>query len=281
MRRGVEIDVASGRSRPEDLLPALGAIVPEGIRPYNRFLSTFFDDDPRLPQVYDIFTKYGIQRFDAREPGYRDIERSPSGYFTRRYVHLFTAEELNSASHFLMWVHDADYNLYKAPPHDGSKLCIYLSPSPRSQKLMYSFPQFYVREKFRQTLEAEQFAGLRLRETIPVRESGSSEKETTWPDGRAVYLLDSPIELPPMPAMEIVADPEKPRIWWWNPGFDDKQAVYHRTEFDDVGLFDYAGTWEHSSRTENERFVIVSQRFRQFCLKHKMRFEFVPVKYVD
>jgi hypothetical protein len=283
MKRGVELITSPDADSRPGVYDALVSIVPEVVTPYRWFRATLHDDDPRLQHVYDVFAKFSIECADRSNPRYREIERSSNGYFTRRYVHLFTEEELSSASHFLMWCRDADYdNLCIAPSHDGSKLCIYVSPSPRSQKLMYCFPQVFVREKFKQTLEAENFKGLRLREAIAVRESGKMKKETAWPEGRKIYLLESPIELPRMPAAEVIVNPEMERNWWWNPGFDDKQPVYVRSQLEAIGTFDYAGTWECSyPHSPWERHPIVSQRFRQFCLKHKMRFEFVPVKYVD
>ncbi|HLP84651.1 MAG TPA: hypothetical protein VK157_09910 [Phycisphaerales bacterium] len=252
------------------------------MHPFDRFLCTFADDDPRLQQVYEVFARFDIKRLgNPHEPETLSARDSPNGYFTRRYVHLFTPEELDAADYFLAWAHDSDYDLYKSLPYEGSRQCIYTSPSPRSRKLMYGYPQFYVREKFRATLEAEAFVGLLLFETIPVRRTGNAGKRTVWPEGRAIYLLDSQFELPRMPPNEVVTDPDNPRLWWSNPGFDDKQPVYRRADMAQLGACDYARTWEHWWESETDRFTIVSQRFRQFCLKHKMRFEFVPVKYVD
>ncbi len=288
MHRGVSLVVSPTAHHRDNVYESLIALVPEGAWPVVRvFATTIREDDPRLQEVYRLLERFNLQHLPIRPVNRDEIVKSRDGYFTRRYVHLFTDEERDAASHLLVLcsvMHEDYYDAFMTrwPDNEGPRIGVWRRG--KSQKFLYDY-MLLSREKFKPTVEAEQFVGVQLVETIPVKETrliDDPEQPTTWPPGKSIYLLDSTIELPPMPASEIKVNPQEPRHWVGNPGFDDAQPVYRRSDIDTIPPFDYARMWEYCNPNHpRKRCVIVSQRFRQFCLKHKMRFDFVPVKYVD
>ncbi|GDX99409.1 hypothetical protein LBMAG48_18130 [Phycisphaerae bacterium] len=281
MKRGVELYTSAHAHHRPGVYDALIAIVPGASSPYHWFRTTLHDDDPRLSQIYQLFEKFSIQRMDMKQPGYRELERSPNGYFTERYLHLFDQSEIDAAAYMYMHASDFSYNISTHTSDPGAPQRVYLDHGGKANKLLCSFFGFFIKEKFKPVLDAEHFVGLQLATTIAIRENLIPVPKQ-WPVDKAIFYLDSTVALPPMPQNEITTTPESPRHWLANPGFDDRQPVYRRNEFSSHTPFDYARTWECVLPHQPHRgFAIVSQRFRQFCLKHKMRFDFVPVKYVD
>jgi hypothetical protein len=289
MQRGVELRTFSGAHTPPGVYDDLIAIMPEVASPYRWFYAVLSESDPRLPYIYDVLAKYDIQvmpSYDA--PNYNEALRCPKGHFTRRYLHLFTQQEIDSARYMLMLCADAKYHFARAQTSSDGRKRVFVPANSKSQKLLASAPTFFCHEKFRPHLEAEQFVGLKFEETIPVKEMGGrleDFKEVEWISGIKIFGLTSDIELSPMPdshVKKMLPAWEGTRFGWVNPGFDDICAVYRRGDIEQVSQFDFASTWEQMPLISRpEAWPIVSQRFRQFCLKHKMRFEFVPVKYVD
>lgn len=281
MLRGVELQTSAHAHHRPGVYDALIAIVPEAASPYRWFRATLHDDDPRLPSIYEVFAKFDVQLMDMKQPGYRSLERSPNGYFTRRYLHLFDESEIDAAEYMYMYASDYSYSISTHNSDPGTPQCVYIDHGGKANKLLCSFFGFFTKEEFKPELDAKEFVGLQLEITTAILENCMPAPKQ-WPAGKAIYYLDSAIELPPMPTTEITTNPETPRHWVANPGFDDRQPVYRRSEFTAKVPFDFARTWECVLPHQSHRgFVIVSQRFRQFCLKHKLRFEFVPVKYVD
>jgi hypothetical protein len=66
-------------------------------------------------------------------------------------------------------------------------------------------------------------------------------------------------------------------------GYSDLQYAFRSDELRAIEPFDAARTWEYGRHDlfYSDRGLIVSQRFYRFCVKHKLKGEWVPVLVVE
>lgn len=128
---------------------------------------------------------------------------------------------------------------------------------------------FCCSDRMRQLMEAEQFAGLSFR---PVQITGKCKITTP------IWQLTSNIVLPPVVTGAVNAegqshDPKVGDGCCVNDLFVFQVLLYPPNLLSLVPPFDVACTterWWHKSYWRRQPTLVFSQRFRQFCLKHKL-----------
>lgn len=252
-------------------LASLGAVrmhIPEG--------------DPRLQWLV------GKLRDAQVPPLSKETENSPTGYYKLRRLHSYEPGELEAAAHVMLWVMDEPQCFGDAQPQrvDG-KLVI--------DEHQYRFGYKVRRKKFkmwecersllvdaqiRDEMIAANFRGLAFRETLLGRRPSSGlppAKLVPVAPGQEMFELVPTIELPPM-VPEMVVKHGHTHV---NPGFDDFQPVYRRTNL--ANAFDVARASEPVSAygDPESRLLIMSQRFYQYCMKYCKHGGFLPVLEVE
>lgn len=252
-------------------LASLGAVrihIPEG--------------DPRLEWLVGKLREAQVPSLS------KETENSPTGYYTLRRLHSYEPGELEAAAHVMLWVMDEPQCFGDAQPHrvDG-KLVI--------DEHQYRFGYKVRRKKFkmwecersllvdaqiRDDMIAANFRGLAFRETLVGRRPSSGlppAKLVPVAPGQEMFELVPTIELPPM-VPEMVVKHGHTHV---NPGFDDFQPVYRRTSL--ANGFDVARASElvNAYGDPESRFLIMSQRFYQYCMKYCKHGGFLPVLEVD
>jgi hypothetical protein len=252
---------------------------------------SFPEGDPRLQRLFDYMNAAGVPLYEygvGRGTYSSDIESSTTGYYYYERLHSYEPGELEAAAHVMLWVMDEPQCFGDAQPQrvDG-KLVI--------DEHQYRFGYKVRRKKFkmwecersllvdaqiRDEMIAANFRGLAFRETLLGRRPSSGlppAKLVPVAPGQEMFELVPTIELPPM-VPEMVVKHGHTHV---NPGFDDFQPVYRQTNL--ASAFDIARASEpvNAYGDPESRFLIMSQRFYQYCMKYCKHGGFLPVLEVD
>jgi len=149
---------------------------------------------------------------------------------------------------------------------------------------LYDLPIF-VPGRVRTILEQARFHDLRFESFTLLRNAqgdDDSDGELEWDIvGEPWWFLNSEVRLPPLSRyLERVGPrgkvlPREARGGIREPGFDDVELHYYRSEFKEVGEFDVARDWESGSRAAR---IIVSKRFYEFCKQNGLKCSFKPAR---
>jgi hypothetical protein len=263
---------AGGNELFREELSTLGAVVRIRLR----------EGDPRMEWLLRKLR-------DAQVPLHsKETRDSPTGTYEVRRLHSYEPGELDAAAHVMLWVMDEPQCFGDAQPQrvDG-KLVI--------DEHQYRFGYKVRRKKFkmwecersllvdaqiRDEMIAANFRGLAFRETLLGRRPSSGlppAKLVPVAPGQEMFELVPTIELPPM-VPEMVVKHGHTHV---NPGFDDFQPVYRRTNL--ASDFDVARASElvNAYGDPESRLLIMSQRFYQYCMKYCKHGGFLPVLEVD
>jgi hypothetical protein len=131
------------------------------------------------------------------------------------------------------------------------------------------FQATVVHESVRQEMVKAGLVGLQFNKIITDGD-GSSD----------FWELVSPVTLPPMPRERLVCREISPGDYQNVAGIRDGDFLEKEIHFPAAGIarlepFDFGLTYEIFGV---ERWPIISQRFRQFCLTHKLNVSGVPVR---
>lgn len=157
------------------------------------------------------------------------------------------------------------------------------------------FKAAVVSDKLRQTIEKEGFIGVAFRplklipasEVMDIRNSKGDVRRVTRQDQDHLekeghfWELTSSIILPPIePARLLNRDSQQfagdySRGVWLKDDFPPPELYYRESALSKVEPFDFALTFEH---IPEERWPVVSQRFRQFCIREKLKTDWLPVR---
>lgn len=247
------------------------------------------EHDPRINEVVSFLEAHGV----TSEPPLRE-QQSASGHYVLQRLHGFEPSDFSRAEY--LWLEGVDESHVDT---DGDRdadglLAVIASSIPKRGKLFDAGAGcLLVSATLRAELEAEGFIGLGFGPTKQAKEQRRGETYVTLPydplPDQALWELIPSVELPRMHA-EVIRVATAPDIpageqgpgFLRNPGFNDAQIVYARSALQRVGSFDVARTWEYMFQREPEcRFIVVSQRFYQFCKAKKLPAKFVPVKIVE
>jgi len=131
------------------------------------------------------------------------------------------------------------------------------------------FNHFYiVADPVRKLLETSQLAGFFFRETTL---KGTSIRATT----EALWEIDSDIKLPKMTNSAVNPHSRGPSYMIIEGHYRDAEPHYQQSDLQSLGNFDMARTYEQLG---SEPGMIVSQRFYQTCLRHKIQLRCRPVR---
>ncbi len=143
-----------------------------------------------------------------------------------------------------------------------------------------------VSSKTRDELLAQGFLHLTFRPTKPAQYSDVGPPEVlSWEHHSPQWWeLWSDLTLPPLsPTMKhtdgngnVVARDWKGWKWFSNPTEDDDRLHYLDSELKGVEPFDIAVTFEHQA-SPWQRYLVVSQKFYQFCKSKKWAADWEPV----
>lgn len=158
------------------------------------------------------------------------------------------------------------------------------------------FEAAVVSDKWRQAIEKEGFIGVTFRplSLIPAAQSfdvlNSKRKvirKVTPQDQDHIekrekfWELTSSLILPPIEPTRLLGRDEKPFVGdysrgvWLKDEFAPPELHYRESALRKVEPFDFALTFE---KIPEERWPVVSQRFRQFCIREKLKTDWFPVR---
>jgi hypothetical protein len=131
------------------------------------------------------------------------------------------------------------------------------------------FNHFYVvPDSVKTNLEAGQLTGLFFRETVL---KGSSIRATT----EMLWEIESKIKLPKMVNSGLNPHSVVPCYWIAEPPYRNAEPHYRQGDLLPLGRFDVARTFEQLG---SDPGMIISQRFYQYCLQHKISLRCRPVR---
>lgn len=157
------------------------------------------------------------------------------------------------------------------------------------------FEAAVVSDKLRQTIEKEGFIGVAFRplnlipasEVMDIRNSKGDVRRVTPQDQEHLekkgqfWELTSSLILPPIEPTRLLSRDEKPfagdysKGVWLKDDYAPPELHYRERALRKVEPFDFGLTFEN---IPEERWPVVSQRFRQFCIREKLKTDWFPVR---
>jgi hypothetical protein len=260
-------------SLPKESFERICALAPEGRKNYGFHLqidSTSPDGGDVVKQIAEICNSHGLERR-------RVIGANCFGHSADRWY----GEERNNAEFFVLGRQDKIQGLTRPERDEQGRLLLIASNAKPSKKLGRIFPNWIiVSEKVRRLLESESFVGPQFGEVVLQGKSINASPDPFWE-------LKSSIVLPKMANVHQfihpgMTEPEPFRgdysitIMLDDPPFNKGEVHYRRSDLAKLGQFDIGRTFE--KYMEPHEALVVSQRFYQHCLKHKIPLEVEPVR---
>lgn len=270
----------------QELVDDLRAICPEADEGRAGSSRTFScedldENDPRLGLVLDRLRQAGM--VPSRSPG----DRSRQFWFVKK--RSYSQEDLNATPLLLVSPKvavDAGYR------DDQGRIKLGINKlRPATTIALASREGWYVvPERTKVALESSGLEGLAFRETIPMSEKGFGVPVTWEKPGEPWWELRSSISMPPFsPTLKLTDGNGKPLV----DRLDESNGVVPVEEFFDLPELRYtaeslrampafalAHTYERvgTSPKNDNRLLIASHRFRDFCREQKMRIDWYPVR---
>ena len=161
---------------------------------------------------------------------------------------------------------------------EQGRLLMAASKARAGRKVGRIYPNWIiVSDSTRRILETGNFKGLEFGEVALKGTSVNAAKDPFWE-------LKSSVTLPKMAntdrfvmvdSVPFNGDYSK-TVWISDPPYRTGEIHYREADLKALGDFDIAYTFEHYM--EHHRVLVISQRFYQHCLKHKIPLEVEPVR---
>lgn len=274
----------AGAELQAHIVDELATVLPEGRIDPTRFQFNLYEDDPRLAQILKILDRHGINptpRGGTSELGkeyllehWRDYHDSDLADV--RYFRIRPAAEGNG--------------LFR---DEMGRVEMIDAQFPRRGHIVRT-PLFWivVPERVKAAIEREGFRGVAFRETVLVGGHALLSKMTPRPwsrHGEPWWELTSDVVLPPMsPTMELydehgdrVVNADCSRGCSPREGlFVHPEYRYRRSDLAPIEPFDFARTAERFGRAGHVDtwHYIASTGFRECCVGHKWRCDWIPVR---
>ena len=227
--------------------------------------------DAFIQHALEVLKRHGI-------PRRRTANSTSYGYTISRF---YESNDLMDSELLLVSAQRQIQSLTDPLRDEQGRLLLTASNAKPSLKVGCIFGNWtIVSDGVRRSFEAGDFIGLRFQEVALKGKSVHASPEPFW------ELLSS-ITLPKMPHPErfvhrgiIAPEPFQGDysrvVLISDPPFAKAEVHYRRSDLEAIGPFDIAGTFENYM--EPHPALVVSQRFYQHCLKHKIPLEVEPVR---
>jgi len=244
-------------------------------------------DDPLFRKVEAAIVKAGlVKRFYSETP------------INNQYFYGVSRAYENSdfdAAQYLRLVHASKLCDDQKRDSEGRLILEAWRLTPELRMGCVLFEAAVVSDKLRQAMEKEGFIGVAFRplnlipasESMDVRNSKGDVRRVTPQDqdhlekeGKYWELTSSTI-LAPIEPSRLLGRDEKPfagdysRGVWLKDDYPPPELRYRESALRKVEPFDLALTFEN---IPEERWPVVSQRFRQFCVREKLKTDWFPVR---
>ena len=238
------------------------------------------DGDEFIRRALEMLKRHGIPlRYSVNSSDYN----SSYGYDISRF---YEPDDLKHAELLLLVRKGRIHNTLEPARDEQGRLYLLASKAKESLKLgNLLWPDWViVSDKVRRSLEGAGLVGLRF---IEVAIKGKS----TYLASEPFWELQSSITLPKMPDRGNLFHPEfhpdhptvepfqgdySRTIFINDAPFFNGEVHYRRSDLTVLGQFDIAATFENYMETHPA--LVVSQRFYQHCLKHKIPLPVEPVR---
>ncbi len=267
-----------------DLLESLCSVYPKGRfgSAGHAFFATLDLTDPRVAKIERILTDASYKRWEHRGP------REPDEY-DYSLSRVYDAADLRAAE--LLELHPPS----EAGVHHEWRRSIDLQlavgkPSRHAIITVSRHGCYAVKDDAKKRLESENLRGVVFKPAITRYSIDDDEDDDDdLPDNSDVWWeLTSDIVLPPLaPSMTLLHEDNTPFQGDFRKGCKRQEGYYNHAELHyrcadivGVGPFDLALTYEMFGGLPNQfdRLVVVSQRFYQACVKHRIKTGFIPVR---
>lgn len=260
MKTFVEIFVRS-REIKSNAIDVLGRTFPFGKKGAG-FSVVLALPDPRLSDILEKFTELGISKAN-----YSRKERAQNE-FVLKYRRIYEPQDFDAVSYFKL-KHE---NLIAEDQERDDEGLLVLPKSKLEPTLKIGCvldQATVVSESIRQEMIKAGLIGLQFRTIVAGKELSSE-----------FWELMSPVTLPPMPRERLICREVSPGDYQNAAGildgdFLEKEIHYSTADIAKVEPFDFGLSYEIFG---GERWPIVSQKFRQFCLAQKLNVSWSPVR---
>ncbi len=267
-----------------DLLEALCSIYPKGRTGSlgHAFRATLPFSDPRVAKIEGILNDASYRRWDR-------LSESLDHEYVYQLSRVYDTADLKAAE--LLELHppsEAGVH-YEWRRSFDTQLAVG-KPSRHAIITVARHGCYAVKDDAKKRLDTENLRGVVFKPAITRYSIDDDEDDDDdLPDNDDVWWeLTSDIVLPPLaPSMTLLHEDNTPFKGDFRKGckrregyYNHAELHYRRADIDAVGPFDLALTHEMFGGLPNQfdRLVVVSQRFYQACVKHRVKTGFIPVR---
>ena len=250
---------------PSDLYAEFVRLSPESSRPGVFMLEAQPGDEERgqlCVKIAALCEQRGL-KMTAGTPG-------TYGYTIGRH---YDAEDLLAAHYFMVWSGSKMFKDHKDKKKrdEIGRITLPATQATQSVTLASIFPRLWivVSDPVRRLFEINGLVGLQFGETVL---KGSSINAASHP----FWELKSSIILPKM-ANSVIQEDRGNFVIYDLPHIRP-EPHYHRSELASLGHFDIAYTFESRGLDYHDSPLIISQRFYQCCVQHRIGVEVTPVR---
>jgi hypothetical protein len=271
-----------------ELVEELAAIYPEGRTGESWFRFDLIEDDPRLARILEWFDEHRIKPWSL---GNRPRDRAAE--YRLEHWRVYDPEDYVGVRHVRVVPQAKGNGLFR---DDEGRIKVIEGGFPRRADIIRTpLSWLVVPERVKSAIVRELFRGVVFRPTVLVggHPSLSEMKPIPWSrHGEPWWELTSDLVLPPMsPRMDLYDDQGEPvRNADCSRGCYAREGLYVHPEYryreEDLGRiehFDFTRTAEVFGRTghvDTWRYI-ASARFREFCVGHNWRCDWIPVRIDD
>ena len=262
--------------------------------PENKWNNTFIYYGPmvhsRTQEILNLLRLYDRKPWDNTSVGIKN----PRVNFTFQIEKKYNAKELSSFLFLEVRPLD-DAHIFDSPRREDKLMRLLQGYLKEDVDIGFTMPTWYVvPDHVKRVLEEGRFAGIVFRpiHLLPGLAVTAETPVVPWDQyGEPWWELDSDISLPPLSDSMTFTDMNgkilKNRDF--SNGFHRRDGLYVHPELhykaanlEVFGCFDLARTYEpFGNRKGYERSdcpLVASQKFYQFCLKHRIKTNWVPVR---
>lgn len=246
-------------------------------------------EDPRMQGVISYLEQNGLRKRDYTRPG-----ANQPGEYTYDVRRVYEKPDFDSAK-YLRLVHSSKLSDEQKRDSEGRLILEAWRLTSELRMGCVLFEAAVVSDKLRQTIEKEGFLGVAFRplhlipagEVMDIRNSKGDVRRVTPQDQDHLekegqfWELTSSIVLPPIEPARLLNRESQPftgdysRGVWLKDEFPPPELHYRDSALSKGEPFDFALTFEN---IPEEQWPVVSQRFRQFCIREKLKTDWFPVR---
>jgi len=264
----------------------LRQLIPEAELP-GGFMTTLPASDDAMTQSLDLVDSAGLRRWNGSGP-------KQSGEYLLTYTRQYEADDLLACPYLEITPAGAGHVDGDSPRTNSPDVVFFETPST-DIALVGMGRCYIVSAKVRKALLSGGFSDLIWRQAklrpsgIPPDERRSDYQKKINPPKRGPWWeLRSELVLPPLaPSMPLFHTDHTPftgdfsKGCWRRDGlYTHAELRYRAADLEAFGPFDLAHTYEmfEALPREYDRPLVASQRFYQYCLKHKIETSWQPVR---